>query len=147
MKVKLITREENYTKLKKMLEKGGFEVDDNAKFILKEKFEQNVFLGERNGEIILVQYSDVLYVESYGRNVYLNTNTGFLRLKNRLYEVEESLEGFNFLRISKSVIINREGIQSIKPIINGRYDLIMKNNQKVTVTKSYRNSFRIFIGF
>jgi DNA-binding LytR/AlgR family response regulator len=147
MKVKLIAKEGNYAKLKQMLEKGGFEVTDDASLVLKENFEEAFFLGDQENEIIPIPYSDVLYIESFGRDVYINTINNFIRLKNRLYEVEEALQGLDFLRISKSVIVNKTGIQKIIPIINGRFDLIMKNNEKVTVTKSYRKSFKAFIGF
>ncbi|MCK7486783.1 MAG: LytTR family transcriptional regulator [Bacillus subtilis] len=147
MKVKLITKEENYTILKLMLEKGGFEVSDDANLVLKDNIEEAFFYGDQDHEIIPIPFRDVLYIESYGRDVYINTINNFIRLKNRLYEVEESLEGKDFVRISKSVIVSKTGIQRIKPIINGRFDLIMKNNETVTVTKSYRNSFRSFIGF
>jgi len=147
MKVKIIAKEENYAKLKQMLEKGGFEVADDADLVLKESFEEAFFLGDQDNEIIPVPYSEVLYIESYGRDIYINTIDDYIKVKSRLYEVEAALEGLDFIRVSKSVIVNKTGIQRIKPIINGRFDLIMKNNEKVTVTKSYRRSFKAFIGF
>jgi DNA-binding LytR/AlgR family response regulator len=147
MKVKLITKAENYTELKQMLEKGGFKVSNDANLILTDRNEESFFLGDQNHEIIPIAYDDVLYIESYGRDIYINTINSFMKLNHRLYEVELALKGFNFIRISKSVIINKAGIKRIIPIINGRFDLIMKNNEKVTVTKTYRNSFKAFIGF
>lgn len=147
MKVKLITKQENYSKLKHMLEQGGFEVSDEAYLVLKDDFEESYFLGEQEHEMIPILYQDILYIESYGRYIYVNTKNDFIRVKNRLYEVEASLEGLDFIRISKSVIIKKTGIQKIIPIINGRFDLVMKNNEIVTVTKSYRHSFKTFIGF
>jgi DNA-binding LytR/AlgR family response regulator len=147
MKVKLIAKQENYSKLKHMLEQGGFEVSDDANLVLKDIFDEAYFLGEQEHEMMPILYQDILYIESYGRYIYVNTISEFIRVKNRLYEVEKSLEGLDFIRISKSVIINKTGIQKIIPIINGRFDLIMKNNEKVTVTKSYRHSFKTFIGF
>jgi len=147
MKVKLIAKQENYSKLKHMLEQGGFEVSDDANLVLKDIFDEAYFLGEQEHEMIPILYQDILYIESYGRYIYVNTISEFIRVKNRLYEVEKSLEGLDFIRISKSVIINKTGIQKIIPIINGRFDLIMKNNENVTVTKSYRHSFKTFIGF
>lgn len=147
MKVKLIAKQENYSKLKHMLEQGGFEVSDDANLVLKDIFDEAYFLGEQEHEMMPILYQDILYIESYGRYIYVNTISEFIRVKNRLYEVEKSLEGLDFIRISKSVIINKTGIQKIIPIINGRFDLIMKNNENVTVTKSYRHSFKTFIGF
>lgn len=147
MKVKLITKDENYTILKQMLEKGGFEISDQANLVLKDTCEEPYLLGELDEEMIPIPYHEILYIESYGRYIYVNTINRFIRLKNRLYEVELSLEGRNFIRISKSVIVSKTGIEKIKPIINGRFDLIMKNKETVTVTKSYRHGFKSFIGF
>jgi DNA-binding LytR/AlgR family response regulator len=147
MKVKLCANKENYTKLKKMLEKGGFEVTDDAELVLKDNSEEPYFLGTKKDEIIPIPYSDILYIESYGRNIYINTRDEFIKLNKRLYEIETFLDGLDFLRISKSVIVHKKGIKKIKSIINGRFDLIMMNDEKVTVTKSYRNDFKSFIGF
>jgi len=147
MKVKLITKKENYTKLKQMLEKGGFEVSNDADLILKDNNEQSFFLGYIDHEMIPIPYKDIIYIESYGRDIYINTINSFMKLNHRLYEVESALKDYDFIRISKSVIVSKTGIKKIIPIINGRFDLIMKNDEKVTVTKSYRNSFKAFIGF
>lgn len=147
MKIKLSTNQEKYTKLKKMLEKGGFEVTDDADLVLEDNSEKPYFLGTHKEEIIPIPYHDILYIESYGRDVYINTIDKFIKINKRLYEVESFLEGLNFLRISKSVIVNKKGIKKIKSIINGRFDLVMMNGEKVTVTKSYRHDFKSFIGF
>jgi DNA-binding LytR/AlgR family response regulator len=147
MKVRLVTKDENYTRIKQMLEKGGFEVSEYANLVLKDNCEEPYLLGEQEQEMIPIPYHDILYIESYGRYIYVNTVNRFIRLKNRLYEIEASLKRVDFIRISKSVIVNKTGIQKIIPIINGRFDLMMKNNEKVTVTKSYRHSFKSFLGF
>ena len=107
MKVKLITKDDNYTILKQMLEKGGFEISDQANLVLKDTCEEPYLLGELDEEMIPIPYHEILYIESYGRYIYVNTIHQFIRLKNRLYEVELSLEGRNFIRISKYVNVNK----------------------------------------
>ena len=88
MKVKLITKKENYTKLKQMLEKGGFEVSNDADLILKDNNEQSFFLGDIDHEMIPIPYKDIIYIESFGRDIYINTINSFMKLNHRLYEVE-----------------------------------------------------------
>lgn len=147
VKVRIESKKENYTKIKELLEKSGFEITNDATLVIRdEDYSQDSFLGEKDGEYEIIPYSQVLYIESYGRDVYLNTTQTFYKLKNRLYEVEEILQTHRFIRISKSVIIAKSGIKRIKPTFNGRFELLMKNKQTVSVSKNYQKTFRSFIG-
>lgn len=147
VKVRIESNKENYNKIKELLENSGFEISNDASLVIKdEDYSQDSFLGEKDGEYEIIPYSQVLYIESYGRDVYLNTTQTFYKLKTRLYEIEEKLHTHKFIRISKSVIIARSGIKRIKPTFNGRFDLLMKNSQVVSVSKNYQKAFKSFIG-
>jgi DNA-binding LytR/AlgR family response regulator len=148
LKVRIICKEENYKKYKTMLEKSGFEISRDATILFKEEdFIQDSFIGELNGEFEIIHYSKIVFIESFGRNIVLNTITEKFIIKEKLYEVEEILSDKEFIRVNKSMIVSKNGIKRIKPTFNGRIDLLMKNNEKITVSRNYNKRFRNFIGF
>jgi len=131
-----------------MLEKSGFEISRDATILFKEEdFIQDSFIGELNGEFEIIHYSKIVFIESFGRNIVLNTITEKFIIKEKLYEVEEILSDKEFIRVNKSMIVSKNGIKRIKPTFNGRIDLLMKNNEKITVSRNYNKRFRNFIGF
>lgn len=146
MKVKIAASNEMYSTYKEMLEKGGFTIDEEASLVLLEE-EDNTIVVERRGTHKSIQIQDILYAESFGRYIFLNTVDDEFKITSRLYELEEKLHKYGFLRVSKSVIVHKDGIDSITPIINGRFDLHMLNNKVIVVTRSYRKSFKDYIGF
>ena len=54
-----------------------------------------------------------------------------------LYEIEQAFAYTDFLRISKSVIVNVAKIAYVKPIFNGRFEAKLKNDEKVIVSRQY----------
>ena len=54
-----------------------------------------------------------------------------------MYELEERFVGTDFLRVSKSVIMNLSKVKSLSPAFNGRFEATMKNGEKVIVSRQY----------
>lgn len=148
LKVKIVAKIENYHKYKKMLEESGFIVSEDANLIFKEKdYQSDSFLGKKEEKFEVIHYSKILYVESFGHDVYLKTLSEDFLVKERLYEVESILSEHKFIRINKSMIVNKYGIKEIIPSLNSRLTLIMKNEDVLYVTRSYLQIFKEFIGF
>lgn len=68
------------------------------------------------------------------------------QIKNKLYELEERLLEFGFIRINKSVIINIRTIDEFMPWFSGKLLLKMKDGSELEVTKSYAQEFKKYIG-
>ena len=51
----------------------------------------------------------------------------------KLYELEEQLKNTSYIRVSKSIILNIEKLQSVKPLINGKLEANLKNNEKILI--------------
>jgi two-component system response regulator LytT len=148
LKVKIIAKKENYEKYSEMLKKSGFIISEDADLVFKEKdYHSDSFLGKKDDKYEVIHYSKILYVESYGHDVYLKTQHKDYLVKERLYEVESILSEHHFIRINKSMIVNKYGIKEIIPSLNSRLTLIMKNDDVVYVTRSYLQIFKEFIGF
>lgn len=60
-------------------------------------------------------------MEAVGENVFAYTHTSVLKIKKRLYELEQELAPCHFIRCSKSFLICLLKVNSIHPALNGRY--------------------------
>jgi len=143
-----VSKQENYETYKTMLEKAGFSVSDDAELILKEiDFIQDSFLGERDGQLEIIPISKIVMFESFGRTIIMHTIKEQFKVREKLYELDSILDSHLFIRVNKSMIIAKTGIGKIKPYINGRIMLMMKNGMMLTVSRNYNAEFKKFIGF
>ena len=58
-------------------------------------------------------------------------------IRKKLYEIEEEYASSDFLRISKSAIVNVAKISYIRPIFNGRFEAKLKNDEKIIISRQY----------
>ncbi|WP_334330471.1 LytTR family DNA-binding domain-containing protein [Companilactobacillus sp. HBUAS59699] len=96
-------------------------------------------LNQINGYIGETVYSlnlkDILFFETNDRNVFAHTTNNAFLIHYRLYELEENLPD-NFLRISKSSILNLNEIVSLTRSVTG--NLIQFKNTYKTLYVSRR---------
>ena len=84
-------------------------------------------------------YQDVLYFEGIGDKVYAYADDLTLRLKSKLYEIEEFSK--LYVRISKSFIVNIAFVEKIYPSLNGKMMIELTDGQHLTVSRNYKKSF------
>lgn len=93
--------------------------------------------GEKNGQIHILDISEILYIDTVDKKTFLYTKTEVYESSLRLYELEAQLEGTEFFRANKSCIINFEQIKALKSDIDGRILLTMSNGEKLYVSRQY----------
>ncbi|WP_164509337.1 LytTR family DNA-binding domain-containing protein [Companilactobacillus jidongensis] len=113
--------------------------DDELKNLVKQiKKLQNEF-SQLNGYVGETVYSlelkNILFFETNDRNVYAHTTNNAFLIHHRLYELEEKLPD-NFLRISKSSILNLDEISSLTRSVTG--NLVQFKNTYKTLYVSRR---------
>ena len=120
------------------------EVTDNitkAMSIL-ESDDANEILAVKNGsDITLLEFNDVfmLRVENKQVKVYAENNEYLIR--KPLYQVEESLSG-DFVRISKTTIVNLKKIKRVAPSLKGMMFIELKNGLKDNISRKYLPDFK-----
>lgn len=93
--------------------------------------------GSINDRLYNVNISDIYYFEAVDDKVFAYTDKDFYEVKGRLYELENRLAPFMFLRCSKSVIISLMKLESVSPALNGRFTAHMKNGESVIISRQY----------
>ena len=102
-----------------------------------------------NGDISqkIIPLDQVLYVETTERRAFIRTMDGTtLESPLRLYELEQALEGTEFMRISRQVLVNFDKVVSIVPEPNSRLVLELDGGSRVVATRSYAPDIRRKLG-
>lgn len=102
----------------------------------------NTMIVQEMDEQIEIQILDMVYIENIERKTFIYTLEDMYEMEAPLYEMEERLQAFNFLRINKQTIINPRHVQAVKALLNSRYELCMASGEKLIVTRHYRASFK-----
>ena len=76
-----------------------------------------------------VDVKTILILEADGNYISVQTAKSIYRVRQKLYELEELLPR-DFLRVSKSTIVNTELIASIKKNITGASEISFRNSTK-----------------
>jgi len=95
--------------------------------------------GFLDGQMYLLAALDILYVETVDRKTFLYTANQVYETPLKLYEMEERLAGDDFIRVTKSSIINFEKVKSIRGEFGGRMLCTLENGEVITVSRQYAN--------
>jgi hypothetical protein len=95
-------------------------------------------LVEQGKEVYRLTTSDLVVIRASGDYVELVTE-GQSYLKNAtLTSWEKSLDPDKFLRVSRSLIVNLEKIDSVKQLKRGTYEIRMRNHDTVKSSRGYK---------
>ena len=98
--------------------------------------------GFSNNRYVLIPIPDIHYIEAYGSGIMSHSDKETQYLKNTLQYYEELLHSRGFVRINKSQIVNMMSVKEIIPWFNARLVLVLKNNQRLEVSKLFSKSLR-----
>lgn len=113
-------------------------IDDDV-LKLKNYIEQfdNKIKAKKDNQTYFININSVLYFESVDNNTFLYTECDVMQIKYRLYELEKMLCEKDFIRISKSQIVNINKINSLKPEINRTILATMCNGECLHISRKY----------
>lgn len=98
------------------------------------------------GSIVMVEPRSVYYFEAVDDRVFACCESKVYEIKRKLYELEQQFENTDFLRISKSVIVNLSRIQRLTPGFSGRLEALLDNGERVIISRQYVPSLKKKLG-
>ena len=114
------------------------EVDEDIlRIISMLRIQNQKITGLLDGDIHLLDAGKILYFESVDKHTFCYTDHQVYECPLRLYELEEKLGHMDFLRISKSAIVNFRRIQSIHPDFGGRLMLTLEGGERLCASRQY----------
>jgi two-component system LytT family response regulator len=99
------------------------------------------------GRIRLINSGEVIAVLAEGNYVSLQQESRSYLLRETISVVAEKLEPFGFVRIHRSVIVNRAFVEEITPHPTGEYGLRIRGGKEYTVTRTYKENLRSLAEF
>lgn len=120
------------------------ELTDNvtkAISILESEESSDMIAAKKGSDIALLQFSDIYMFRVEDKQVNAYTQNNVYIIKKPLYQVEESLNG-DFVRISKTTIVNLKKIQRVAPSLKGMMFIELKNGLKDNISRKYLPDFK-----
>lgn len=97
-------------------------------------------------EIHRVRPSDIFYIEAVDNKTFLYLKEHVYESRQKLYELENLLAGCDFLRISKSEIVNLSKVRSLSPALSGRFEATLENGERVIISRQYMGDLKKRLG-
>ena len=113
-------------------------IDDSIlQMIYGVKMNAQKIVGLHNGRMNMIEPKDVFYFESVDNKTFIYCEKQIFESKMKLYEIENQYENTDFFRASKSIIVNLSKIKNLSPAFNGRFEALLKNNEKVIISRQF----------
>jgi len=97
-------------------------------------------------EIYRIKPANIYYIEVVDNKTFIYYKDKVYESKQKLYELEESLANSDFLRVSKSVILNLSKIKSLSPALSGRFEASLDNDERVIISRQYIGDLKKRLG-
>ena len=106
-------------------------------FIQSLKTQKPNIVGLNGSDIHRLDIDEIYYFEAVDNKVFIYCREKVFDSKYKLYEVEDLLAGSDFLRVSKSAILNLQRIISLSPAYSGRLEASLDNGEKIIISRQY----------
>lgn len=104
-----------------------------------------IITGEDNGRIAVLKPSEIYMVRVENEHTVIYGKDKKFFSPKRLYQIENQL-GKEFMKISKSTVINLNHIKCVEPSFKGMMSLVMKNGLTDWISRKYLPDFKKYLG-
>ena len=91
----------------------------------------------QDGDYFQVAPDEIYYFEAVDSKVFLYLEKEVYETKLKLYELEGIFRNTDFFRASKSCIVNPSKVKRLSPAFNGRFEALMRNGERVIISRQY----------
>lgn len=106
-----------------------------------------IFVCGYKGEAMYqVKMSDIYYFEVVDGNSFIYTRKEVFTVKEKLYEFEKLTVSNALFRCSKSMILNADKIDYVRPSVSGRFEAVLSNGEAVIVSRKYVTALKQQLG-
>lgn len=107
---------------------------------------ESTLYAKKNEATFKLSYSDIFYIESVDKKTFIYTQEEVYNVAERLYQLEEILPARTFLRVSKAMIVNLDKMMRITPSLSGRFEAVLQNQEKISISRSYVRKMKETLG-
>ena len=121
-----------------------FHLNENitkAMSILENDESNELLAVKKDSDIALLKYDDIFMFRVENKQVNVFTKDYDYIIKKPLYQIEENLNS-DFVRISKTTIVNLKKIKRVAPSLRGMMFIELKNGLKDNISRKYLPNFK-----
>jgi two-component system, LytTR family, response regulator len=97
------------------------------------------------GRTVFIQLDEIDYLEAAGNYVRLHTGGHEYLTRDTMSSFEAKLSESDFVRIHRSVIVNRKRIKELRPWFTGEYVVILTTGKELTLSRGYRDRLPLLL--
>lgn len=103
---------------------------------------------EKNGEITLLNYEDIIFGRARDGSVQVFAHNGSYTYSGTMAELEARLSNESFLRVHKSYLVNLNRVNGVLPWFKGTYWLVMGDRERtqIPVSKNQVKELKSMLG-
>lgn len=141
MKINLQCHPSKYEVIEQKLKNYGFVITEDTDWLLIDTTFKIKRIRIKTSEgMILIDNDHLIALESFDHIIHIHTLMKSFDVRKPLKEIETDLPE-DFLRISRSVIINKNHIKHIKTLTGQKFNIQTTKDMKFIVTKLYHKMF------
>jgi len=86
-------------------------------------------------KVVVIKTADIDSIESAGNYVCVNVGKECHILRETLNALETQLDPENFLRVSRSAIVNLDQVKELQPMFKGEHIIVLQNGKRLAMTR------------
>ena len=103
--------------------------------------DNSILAVKKGSDIVLLDFEDIFMIRVEEKQTKVYTDDKDYLVKKPLYQIEENLDS-NFVRVSKSTIVNLRKIKRVAPSLRGMMFIELKNGLKDNISRKYLSDFK-----
>ena len=123
------------------------QVNDQVLKLLSELQQRKKYLEKLiirdGGRVFFLRADEIDWIEAAGNYVRLHTGKEEYLYRETMLNLEAQLNSERFVRIHRSAIVNIERIKELQPWFRGDYVIVLRDNQKLTLSRTYRGRLKL----
>ncbi len=99
-----------------------------------------------NGRVVFIRVEDIDWVAAADNYVELHVGAETHLQRETLTTLAGQLPPRQFIRISRSTIVNVDRIKELQPLFHGEYAVLLRNGTRLTLSRGYRKALDQLVG-
>lgn len=113
---------------------------------LQQHLDGGTLIAFRDDEAVFLRRSGILRFFANGKGVSCQTAEGTYSVRQRLYELEEQLEGTRFVRVSHSEIVNLDQVTALDLSFSGTIRITLTGGATAYASRRYVKKLKQAVG-
>jgi two-component system LytT family response regulator len=96
------------------------------------------FAFKIDGKVVLIATAEIDWLEADGNYVQIHAGGKCHMVRETLTALEAELPSRQFMRISRSAVVNLDAVRELQPLFYGDYAVLLKDGTRLTLSRSHR---------